>query len=184
MIPICGLFTVPKTASGHWTSNCRFRFPQFPQRQQATADSSHICGNAPRYLCGEMQTIKKAVPKYDLFHSGGEEGIQDPSTTRGVVISIAAAMEKGSNQPPISGTKKAATSATLFVMAERKGFEPLWLAPNGFQDRLVMTASIPLRSDCITLYFSTGKARCQANSFCRQKCAACCEKVDICAFIE
>ena len=30
-------------------------------------------------------------------------------------------------------------------MAERKGFEPLWLAPNGFQDRLVMTASIPLR---------------------------------------
>ena len=99
-------------------------------------------------------------------------------------ISIAAAMEKGSNQPPISGTKKAATSATLFVMAERKGFEPLWLAPNGFQDRLVMTASIPLRGDCNTLYFSTEKARCQANSFCRQKCAACCEKVDICAFIE
>ena len=64
-----------------------------------------------------MQTIKKAVPKYDLFHSGGEKGIQDPSTTHGVVISIAAAMEKGSNQPPISGTKKAATSATLFVMS-------------------------------------------------------------------
>ena len=30
-------------------------------------------------------------------------------------------------------------------MAERKGFEPLWVAPNGFQDRLVMTASITLR---------------------------------------
>ena len=119
---------------------------------------------------------KKAVPKYDLFHSGGEEGIQDPSTTRGVVISIAAAMEKGSNQPPISGTKKAATSATLFVMAERKGFEPLWLAPNGFQDRLVMTASIPLRGDCNTLYFSTEKARCQANSFRRQNCTECLRK--------
>ena len=68
---------------------------------------------------------KKAVPKYDLFHSGGEEGIQDPSTTRGVVISIAAAMEKGSNQPPISGTKKAAHKYDLFVMAERKGFKTL-----------------------------------------------------------
>ena len=31
-------------------------------------------------------------------------------------------------------------------MAEVKGFEPLWAVnPNGFQDRLVMTASIHLR---------------------------------------
>ena len=30
-------------------------------------------------------------------------------------------------------------------MAESKGFEPLWLAPNGFQDRPVMTASVTLR---------------------------------------
>ena len=29
-------------------------------------------------------------------------------------------------------------------MAESVGFEPTWLAPNGFQDRLVMTASITL----------------------------------------
>ena len=74
-------------------------------------------------------------------------------------------MEKGSNQPPISGTKKAAHKYDLFVMAERKGFEPLWLAPNGFQDRLVMTASIPLRSDCNILYFNTRGMRCQANFF-------------------
>ena len=30
-------------------------------------------------------------------------------------------------------------------MAEGVGFEPTWVAPNGFQDRLVMTASITLR---------------------------------------
>ena len=29
-------------------------------------------------------------------------------------------------------------------LAESVGFEPTWLAPNGFQDRLVMTASITL----------------------------------------
>ena len=29
-------------------------------------------------------------------------------------------------------------------MAEGVGFEPTWVTPNGFQDRLVMTASITL----------------------------------------
>ena len=43
-------------------------------------------------------------------------------------------------------------------MAERKGFEPLWLAPNGFQDRLVMTASIPLR---VPKHCITNKMNCQ-----------------------
>ena len=42
-------------------------------------------------------------------------------------------------------------------MAERKGFEPLWLAPNGFQDRLVMTASIPLRMGTELLYHKENK---------------------------
>ena len=33
-----------------------------------------------------------------------------------------------------------------YFLAEVKGFEPLWAVnPNGFQDRLVMTASIHLR---------------------------------------
>ena len=34
-------------------------------------------------------------------------------------------MEKGSNQPPVSGTKKAVPKYDLFVMAERKGFKTL-----------------------------------------------------------
>lgn len=42
-------------------------------------------------------------------------------------------------------TKKRATTCVATLLAERKGFEPLWVAPNGFQDRLVMTTSIPLR---------------------------------------
>ena len=33
---------------------------------------------------------------------------------------------------------------TCRFLAERVGFEPTWLTPNGFQDRLVMTASITL----------------------------------------
>ena len=36
-------------------------------------------------------------------------------------------------------------------MAESVGFEPTWVAPNGFQDRLVMTASITLRIVILTL---------------------------------
>ncbi len=33
-----------------------------------------------------------------------------------------------------------------FYLAEGVGFEPTWVAPNGFQDRLVMTASITLHN--------------------------------------
>ena len=47
----------------------------------------------------------------------------------------------------------------ILKMAERKGFEPLWVAPNGFQDRLVMTTSIPLRMRLN--YFITKKVKCQ-----------------------
>ena len=39
--------------------------------------------------------------------------------------------------------KKRQPIGCLFL-AESVGFEPTWLAPNGFQDRLVMTASITL----------------------------------------
>ena len=51
----------------------------------------------------------------------------------------------GAPRHHLSTTPNADVSIYKIKMAERKGFEPLWLAPNGFQDRLVMTASIPLR---------------------------------------
>ncbi len=42
--------------------------------------------------------------------------------------------------------KEKSTQMRAFL-AQGVGFEPTWVAPNGFQDRLVMTASITLRSD-------------------------------------
>ena len=71
----------------------------------------------------------------------------------------------------------------FFIMAEGKGFEPLWLAPNGFQDRLVMTASISLRSD-VTLNILAHAARgVKQFLFAAKNVTDACEKVDIRAFI-
>ena len=84
----------------------------------------HCCRNGEGFESTSHLRNEKGRTQVRPFRYGGEEGIQDPSTTRGVVISIAAAMEKGSNQPPISGTKKAAHKYDLFVMVGAGGFGP------------------------------------------------------------
>lgn len=47
--------------------------------------------------------------------------------------------------PPLK--QKGRINSVLFALAEAEGFEPPWaVSPNGFQDRLVVTASIRLRA--------------------------------------
>lgn len=38
------------------------------------------------------------------------------------------------------------------IVAQGVGFEPTWVAPNGFQDRRVMTASLTLRVNLLRYY--------------------------------
>ena len=49
--------------------------------------------------------------------------------------------------PPPPPKQKGRYLCVLFALAEAEGFEPPWAVhPNGFQDRLVVTASIRLRA--------------------------------------
>ena len=73
-----------------------------------------------------------------------------------------------SDESNLTKQKADGASPSAFILAQGVGFEPTWVAPNGFQDRLVMTTSISLRMYNMGILAQTaGCVKCE-KTFCRR----------------
>ena len=104
-----------------------------------------------RYFFCKANFIKKRVPKWYSFFIGGEDGILLLLSKGALHLSPKFFRLTPQNlEPririPIYTNKKRVSKMILFFYW-RRGWDsnPCGFWPNGFQDRLVMTASIPLR---------------------------------------